>query len=109
MKDIDAIVERFMEAEDANFSLFNYVNEVHAEVEKLEEQIAHIKVCTQLGWVGESVWYLGRGNRVRKGSWVGGRGLWVNMASLEGYGILGGWVDVVCWVWAGMGSCWAWL
>lgn len=44
MKDIDAIVERFMEAEDANFSLFNYVNEVNAEVEKLEEQIAVIKV-----------------------------------------------------------------
>ncbi|DBA84656.1 TPA: outer dynein arm assembly [Trebouxia sp. C0004] len=43
MKDIDAIVERFMEAEDANFSLFNYVNEVNAEVEKLEEQIAEIK------------------------------------------------------------------
>ncbi|KAL3134675.1 Outer dynein arm protein 1 [Trebouxia sp. C0010 RCD-2024] len=44
MKDIDAIVERFMEAEDANFSLFNYVNEVNAEVEKLEEQIVDIKV-----------------------------------------------------------------
>ncbi|KAL3134677.1 Outer dynein arm protein 1, variant 3 [Trebouxia sp. C0010 RCD-2024] len=43
MKDIDAIVERFMEAEDANFSLFNYVNEVNAEVEKLEEQIVDIK------------------------------------------------------------------
>ena len=48
MKDIDAIVERFMEAEDANFSLFNYVNEVNAEVEKLEEQIAEIKVQTDL-------------------------------------------------------------
>ncbi len=48
MKDIDAIVERFMEAEDANFSLFNYVNEVNAEVEKLEEQIAEIKVRTEL-------------------------------------------------------------
>ena len=48
MKDIDAIVERFMEAEDANFSLFNYVNEVNAEVEKLEEQIAEIKVQTEL-------------------------------------------------------------
>lgn len=46
MKDIDAIVERFMEAEDANFSLFNYVNEVNAEVEKLEEQIAEIKAST---------------------------------------------------------------
>ncbi len=48
MKDIDAIVERFMEAEDANFSLFNYVNEVNAEVEKLEEQIADIKVSVVL-------------------------------------------------------------
>jgi len=48
MKDIDASVERFMEAEDANFSLFNYVNEVNAEVEKLEEQIAEIKVQTEL-------------------------------------------------------------
>lgn len=37
-----------MEAEDANFSLFNYVNEVNAEVEKLEEQIAEIKVQTEL-------------------------------------------------------------
>ena len=46
MKDIDAIVERFMEAEDANISLFNYVNEVNAEVEKLEEQIAEIKAST---------------------------------------------------------------
>ena len=33
-----------MEAEDANFSLFNYVNEVNAEVEKLEDQIGDIKV-----------------------------------------------------------------
>ena len=48
MKDIDAIVQRFSEAEDANFSLFNYVNEVNAEVEKLEEQIAEIKVCCVL-------------------------------------------------------------
>ena len=48
MKDIDAIVQRFSEAEDANFSLFNYVNEVNAEVEKLEEQIAEIKVCCAL-------------------------------------------------------------
>ena len=57
MKDIDAIVERFMEAEDANFSLFNYVNEVHAEVEKLEEQIADIKVC--IHDLGGWVWCLG--------------------------------------------------
>eukprot|EP00891_Asterochloris_glomerata_P006953 jgi/Astpho2/6953/e_gw1.00107.209.1_t len=43
IKDIDKLVERFMEAEDANFSLFNYVNEVNAEVEKLEDQIGDIK------------------------------------------------------------------
>ena len=36
-----------MEAEDANFSLFNYVNEVNAEVEKLEDQIGDIKVPCQ--------------------------------------------------------------
>jgi regulator of replication initiation timing len=43
IKDNDQLVERFMEAEDANFSLFNYVQQVHAEVEKLEEQIGSIK------------------------------------------------------------------
>ncbi|KAK9817701.1 hypothetical protein WJX72_000889 [[Myrmecia] bisecta] len=43
IKEIDKLVERFMEAEDANFTLFNYVNEVNGEVEKLEDQIAQIK------------------------------------------------------------------
>lgn len=37
--DIDVIVESFIEAEDRNFSLFNYVNELTMEVEKLEEGI----------------------------------------------------------------------
>lgn len=54
IKDIDKLVERFMEAEDANFSLFNYVNEVNAEVEKLEDQIGDIKVghnpCPSSRW-----------------------------------------------------------
>ena len=91
MKDIDAIVERFMEAEDANFSLFNYVNEVHAEVEKLEEQIADIKVCTiRLGGFVSKRSVLGG-----PGSCVGGWGLWVGAASWEGFG----WVGMVCWVW----------
>ena len=37
--DIEVIVETFIEAEDRNFSLFNYVNELTMEVEKLEEAI----------------------------------------------------------------------
>jgi len=41
--DIDELVATFIEAEDHNFSLFNYVNELNKEVEKLEEQIAHLR------------------------------------------------------------------
>jgi len=37
--DIEVLVESFIEAEDRNFSLFNYVNELTMEVEKLEEAI----------------------------------------------------------------------
>jgi coiled-coil domain-containing protein 63/114 len=44
IKDIDELVTTFIEAEDQNFALFNYVNELNAEVEKLEEQINEIKV-----------------------------------------------------------------
>eukprot|EP00960_Hanusia_phi_P077045 768641-Hanusia_phi.AAC.4 len=40
ISDIDELVATFIEAEDKNFSLFNYVNELNNEVEKLEEQIA---------------------------------------------------------------------
>jgi chromosome segregation ATPase len=39
ISDIDELVATFIEAEDKNFSLFNYVNELNNEVEKLEEQI----------------------------------------------------------------------
>ncbi|GAQ87539.1 hypothetical protein KFL_003590130 [Klebsormidium nitens] len=41
--DIDELVTTFINAEDQNFSLFNYVNELNQEIEKLEEQIADIK------------------------------------------------------------------
>jgi len=40
---IDELVQTFIDAEDQNFSLFNYVNELNNEIEKLEEQIADIK------------------------------------------------------------------
>jgi len=41
--DIDELVATFIEAEDQNFSLFNYVNELNNEVEKLEVLIAHLR------------------------------------------------------------------
>mmetsp|Transcript_12924 Transcript_12924/g.33226 ORF Transcript_12924/g.33226 Transcript_12924/m.33226 type:complete len:551 (-) Transcript_12924:16-1668(-) len=40
---IDELVQTFIDAEDQNFSLFNYVNELNNEVEKLEEQIEHTR------------------------------------------------------------------
>ena len=43
ISDIDELVTTFINAEDQNFALFNYVNELNAECEKLEEQIADIK------------------------------------------------------------------
>mmetsp|Transcript_12925 Transcript_12925/g.33232 ORF Transcript_12925/g.33232 Transcript_12925/m.33232 type:complete len:540 (-) Transcript_12925:7-1626(-) len=52
---IDELVQTFIDAEDQNFSLFNYVNELNNEVEKLEEQIAEIK--------GEIEKYKGQGGQ----------------------------------------------
>jgi len=43
ISDIDELVTTFINAEDQNFALFNYVNELNSECEKLEEQIADIK------------------------------------------------------------------
>ena len=37
--DIDVLVNRFIEVEDTNFALFNYVNEQNNEIEKLNEEI----------------------------------------------------------------------
>eukprot|EP01135_Chromosphaera_perkinsii_P002361 Nk52_evm15s222 gene=Nk52_evmTU15s222 len=42
--DIDKLVEKFIEVEDQNFSLFNYVNELNNEIEKLQEQISEVKL-----------------------------------------------------------------
>jgi hypothetical protein len=50
---VEELVEVLVAAEESNFSLFNYVNELNGEIEKLEDQIAGVRwVC----WVG-----LGRG------------------------------------------------
>ncbi len=40
---MDALVAAFASAEDANYTLFNYVNEVNEEVEKLEDQISSVR------------------------------------------------------------------
>lgn len=41
-------VTTFINAEDQNFALFNYVNELNSECEKLEEQITDIKLESKL-------------------------------------------------------------
>ena len=43
ISDIDELVNTFIAAEDQNFKLFNYVNELNVECEKLEEQICSTK------------------------------------------------------------------
>lgn len=39
IEDIDQLVNKFIEVEDKNFALFNYVNELNNEIEQLQEQI----------------------------------------------------------------------
>lgn len=41
-EDIKSLEDRLRGADDSNFGLFNYVNEVNAEVDLLEEQIGEI-------------------------------------------------------------------
>ncbi len=47
IEDIDLLVNTFITAEDQNYTLFNYVNEVNQEIEKLEDQISAIKAETE--------------------------------------------------------------
>jgi len=41
--DIDALVQHFLQAEDTDFSLFNYVNDLSNEMDRIEEQIEHVR------------------------------------------------------------------
>lgn len=41
--DIESLIKEFSNAEDTNFSLFTYVNELNSEIEKLEEQNSELK------------------------------------------------------------------
>merc|ERR1712224_812884 len=43
ISDIDELVQNFVNAEDQNFSLFNYANELSGDIEKLEAQISELK------------------------------------------------------------------
>ena len=43
IEDIDLLVTKFIEVEDKNFALFNYVNELNNEIEQLQEQINEVK------------------------------------------------------------------
>lgn len=44
IQDIDDLVETFITAEDQNFTLFNYVNELNEEIAKLEDQVKAIQM-----------------------------------------------------------------
>lgn len=53
ISDIDELVQNFIDAEDQNFSLFNYANELSADIEKQEAEIAELQTeLEQLKGVG---------------------------------------------------------
>lgn len=41
--DVNEIVNKFLEAEEQNFSLFNYVNDINSEIERLEHSISNMR------------------------------------------------------------------
>jgi len=43
VSDVNEIVAKFREAEDQNFSLFNYVNDINSEIERLEHSISDMR------------------------------------------------------------------
>jgi len=47
ISDLDLLVDKFIETEDKNFALFNYVNELNNEIEMLHEQIQEIEVSIE--------------------------------------------------------------
>lgn len=47
ISDIDTLVRQFIENEDQNFKMFNYLNELNQEIEKGEEQINELKLETE--------------------------------------------------------------
>eukprot|EP01039_Chlorochromonas_danica_P009443 gene9443-10432_t len=43
LRDVQEIVNKFLEAEEQNFSLFNYVNDINSEIERLEHSISNMR------------------------------------------------------------------
>ncbi len=43
IKDIDTLVNTFIEAEDKNYSLYTYVNTLADDIEKMESQVMGVK------------------------------------------------------------------
>jgi outer membrane murein-binding lipoprotein Lpp len=43
VQDIDELIEKFKAADDQNYTLFTYVNELNQEITKLEEQVKGIE------------------------------------------------------------------
>lgn len=43
LTDIQEIINKFLEAEEQNFSLFNYVNDINTEIERLEHSISNMR------------------------------------------------------------------
>jgi hypothetical protein len=59
ISDIDTLVRQFIENEDQNFKMFNYLNELNQEIEKGEEQItecAHTPTRPHAGWPWACCW-----------------------------------------------------
>ncbi|XP_076343796.1 coiled-coil domain-containing protein 63-like isoform X2 [Tachypleus tridentatus] len=64
--DINAVVQKFVEVEEENFAVFNYVNEVTNETERLQEQIRKIQDNIQELRGQEEGQCLQHHNRLRK-------------------------------------------
>ena len=45
-EEIDEIVVKFIEVEDKNFALYSYCSELSNKVEKLEDDIRDVRICT---------------------------------------------------------------
>lgn len=58
IEDIDLLVAKFIEVEDKNFALFNYVNELNNEIELLQEQINEVSYLVQLFAVSGAIAWL---------------------------------------------------
>jgi hypothetical protein len=43
--DLDRLVDRFIQVENKNYALFNFVNELNNQVELLQDQIDQVSVC----------------------------------------------------------------